>query len=257
MTLTKNDIGVQSWSFREFSTRAELNAGIKKCGLDRVEVCGVHADFADESSFDSVISEFRSAGVAITAIGVQRFANDRDKERKYFEFAKRAGAKVITADFRPDTAVEAMKTATALSEQYGIKLGIHNHGGRHWLGNAQMLAHVFATTSPEIGLCLDTAWAMDANEDPVELVKRFGDRLYAVHIKDFVFDRARGSTDVVVGSGNLDLGKFLAALQEVKFTGSAVIEYELDENNPVPAITSCVKNLVDAAQKMKGAANAG
>lgn len=250
MTLSRKRIGVQSWCFREFQKRADLIAGIKRCGLERVELCDVHADFTDEASFDSVVLEFRSAGIAISGIGVQGFVNDRTRERSFFEFARRAGAAVITADFQPDTAVEAMRTASELSQQYGIRVAIHNHGGTHWLGSAQMLAHAFATTSPAIGLCLDTAWALDAGEDPVELVRRFGERLYAVHIKDFVFDRAGKSEDVVVGTGNLDLPKFVAALEGVGFSGSAVIEYELDEKNPVPAINACVRNVLEAGQNL-------
>jgi len=243
MTLSRKRIGVQSWCFRDFPERADLIAGVKRCGLERVELCAVHADFTDEASFDSVVREFRSAGIAITGIGVQAFVNDRARERNFFEFARRADADVITADFQPDTAVEAMRTAAELSQEYGIRVAIHNHGGTHWLGGAQMLANVFATTSPAIGLCLDTGWALDAGEDPVELVKRFGERLYALHIKDFVFDRAGKSEDVVVGTGNLNLPRLLAALDDVGFSGSAVIEYELDEKNPVPAISEKARNL--------------
>lgn len=254
MTLSSKSIGVQSWCFRKFERRADLIAGIKRCGLERVELCGVHADFTGEASFDSVVGEFRSAGITISAIGVQGFANARARERNFFEFARRAGAGVITADFEPDTAVEAMRTASELAQEYGIRVAIHNHGGAHWLGNAQMLDHVFATTMPAIGLCLDTAWALDAGEDPVDLVKRFGERLYAIHIKDVVFDRARNGEDVVVGTGNLDLPKFLAALEQVNFSGSAVIEYELDQENPVPAIGACVRNILEAAESLEGAA---
>jgi len=50
-------------------------------------------------------------------------------------------------------------------------LVIHNHGGRHWLGSAQMLAAVFAQTGPAIGLTLDTAWAL-ARRCRIRLVRR-------------------------------------------------------------------------------------
>ena len=46
--------------------------------------------------------------------------------------------------------------------------------------SATLVAQVFASTSPRIGLCLDTAWALDAHEDPVAMAGKFADRLYGV-----------------------------------------------------------------------------
>ena len=37
-----------------------------------------------------------------------------------------------------------------------------------------MLQHVFGMTSDRIGLCLDTAWAIDSRLDPVKMVTQFG-----------------------------------------------------------------------------------
>jgi sugar phosphate isomerase/epimerase len=104
-----------------------------------------------------------------------------------------------------------------------------------------MLQHVFANTNDRIGLCLDTAWALDAGEDPLFLIEKFAKRLYGLHLKDFVFDRARKPQDVVVGTGNLDLKKISAALAQANFSGFAVLEYEGEPANPVPAVSQCVQ----------------
>ena len=69
----------------------------------------------------------------------------------------------------------------------------------------------------------------------------FGERLYGVHIKDFVFDRAGKPEDVVVGTGNLDLPGLFKAMAEVSFNGSPILEYEGDIENPVPALRQCVE----------------
>ena len=104
-----------------------------------------------------------------------------------------------------------------------------------------MLNQVFDNTSDRIGLCLDTAWALDAGEDPVAMAEKFGDRLYGVHFKDFTFDTARKHKDVVVGTGNLDLAGLYEVLKKIDFTGYAVLEYEGDVDNPVPALSECVE----------------
>ena len=213
---------------------------LKSCGVNVLELCAIHVDFNDERKSAAVLDSYQHNGVRITAIGVEGFADDPAKEKKRFEFAKRAGAKTISATFAIDSVPKSYRTAEKLADQYDINLGIHNHGGYDWLGSRTALRHVFKNTSPRIGLCLDTAWALQAGVDPIAMAEEFGERLHGVHIKDFIFDRAGKHKDVVVGTGNLDLKKLLAVMKKGKFNGSFIIEYEGDMNNPVPALKKCV-----------------
>jgi sugar phosphate isomerase/epimerase len=213
---------------------------VKEIGLNRIELCGVHADFTKEETFDGVLDTYRKEGVQIVSIGVQGFKNDPATEEKFFKFAQKAGAKTISANFAADSMPDNWKSAEKLADKYGINLAIHNHGGRHWLGSTEILNTVFARTSARIGLMLDTAWALDAGEDPLKMIEKFAGRLYGVHIKDFVFDRARKHQDVVVGTGNLKLAEMYAKLRAAGFKGLEILEYEGDVNNPVPALTQCV-----------------
>ena len=68
---------------------------------------------------------------------------------------------------------------------------------------------------------------------------QFGDRLYAIHMKDFVFDRNGTFEDVVVGEGSLDLPALLAAFKKLPFDGSACVEYEGED--AVEASARCVE----------------
>jgi len=241
-------LGIQSYCFRGFESNEDVIRCLKECGVSTVELCCVHMDFSDVSAFDGVIGLYADAGIDIVAIGVETMLSNETEERKRFEFMKKAGAEVMSIDFHPSSSPESWRTAERLAEEYDVRLGIHNHGGHHWLGSSQMLEHVFANTNDRIGLCLDTAWALDSREDPVAMAERFGTRLYGVHVKDFVFDRARQPEDVVVGQGNLDLPAFLGTLEKVGFNGAMVLEYEGDVENPVPALTSCVNAVREAAQ---------
>jgi inosose dehydratase len=204
-------------------------------------------DFGDEASFDKIIDIYRQNGLAIPSIGVQYLCGDVPSETRYFEFARKAGAKVISVLFGVDSVPGSYRTAEKLAEKYDVTLAIHNHGGRHWLGSIEMLRHVFAHTSERIGLCLDTAWALDSGEDPLAMAEVFSARLYSLHIKDFIFDRARQPVDVVVGQGNLQLGKLLALLRQIHFDGPAILEYEGDVDNPMPAIQACVAAVLKEA----------
>ena len=234
------EMGVQSFCFRHFKDNARTASLVTECGLARIEICGVQVDFQDTASFDSAIGAYRDAGVEIVSIGVNTLAGDEAVERNYFEFLKAAGAKFMSVDFKPDAVPGCFTVAEKLAEEYDVRLAIHNHGGRHWLGSAQALEWVFAQTSPRVGLCLDTAWAMHSHEDPIAMIERFGERLYGVHVKDFTFADGQHK-DVVVGTGNLDLARMAEAMDAVGFDGYVVLEYEADVENPVPALTSCVE----------------
>lgn len=234
-------VSVQSFCFRGVKDNSAVAGMVKDCGLSAVELCGVHADFQNSEAFASAIGAYRNAGVEIVSSGVNAISGNAAKDRPLFEFLKAAGARRMSVDFGLEDLPACLRAAERLAEEYDVKLGIHNHGGRHWLGSAQALRWVFSQTGPRIGLCLDTAWALDAGEDPVKMIEEFGPRLHLLHLKDFVFDRARRPEDVVVGSGNLELPKVVATLRKAGFQGELVIEYEGDVANPVPALTRCVK----------------
>jgi sugar phosphate isomerase/epimerase len=235
-----NKLAIQSYCLRSTKENSEVAAKVNELGLDSIELCGVHVDFNDESKFDEVIGIYGDAGVQIVSIGVERFADDETHERKLCEFAKKAGAKQISADFAIDKVPDAYRTAERLAEEYHLKLAIHNHGGQHWMGCSDVLDHAFKNSNDRIGLCLDTAWAMHSHADPVKMCEQFADRLYGVHIKDFVFDRSGGHEDVVVGTGNLDLPGLVAAIRVLDWDCPMIIEYEGDIDNPIPALKECV-----------------
>ena len=84
---------------------------------------------------------------------------------------------------------------------------------------------------------------LDSGEDPLAVAKKFRDRLYGVHIKDFVFDRAGNAEDVISGTGVLALDGFARYLVDSKFDGYLTLEYEGEPENPVPNLQACVKNI--------------
>ena len=243
------DLAVQSYCFRNFKKNEEVAEKVRAVGLSNLELCAVHADFTDEKSFEKVIGIYAKAGVKIVSIGVQGMNNKPEVEEKFFKFAKMAGARLMSVSFPFAFSLDAFRSAEKLADKYDVNMGIHNHGGRHWLGSAGVLKTVFDNTSSRIGLTLDTAWALDAGEDPVKMAELFSGRLYGLHLKDFVFDRARKPEDVVVGSGNVDLPKLFDVLKRINFNGATILEYEGDIENPAPAIKKCVEVVKQVAGK--------
>ncbi|MEO1237663.1 MAG: sugar phosphate isomerase/epimerase [Planctomycetota bacterium] len=239
------DFGVQSYCFRHFTDNAEVAEKVKAIGVDSIEVCAVHADFDDSAAFADVINVYDSADVKVVSIGVQTFTGAAC-ERSWFECAAAAGAKHISAHFKVDSYHTAVPKTAELAAEFGIRVGIHCHGGYMFGGSQDVVDHLIKLGEGHIGLCIDTAWCMQTgprNGNPVEWAKKYAGQVFGVHYKDFTFEPNAQWHDVVVGTGTLDLPAFVAALEEGGFDGMAVIEYEADVENPVPALTKCVEEM--------------
>lgn len=239
------DFGVQSWCLRAFKDNKTVAQKVRGLGLDKVELCGVHADFNKPESFQEVIDIYKNEGVSIISIGVQTFEG-RDLEKNWFEFAKAAGAKHISAHFKIESFMAAVPKVRAWAREYGIRVGIHCHGGYQFGGQPDVLDYLVRLGGPEIGICIDTAWAMQIGPNPGNALKwaeRYKGSIYGIHFKDFTFEKNGQWNDVVVGTGNLDLPGFAKALIDGGFDGMTVIEYEADVENPEPALKRCVESM--------------
>lgn len=240
------EFGVQSFCFRHFKDNAEVARKVREIGLDRIEVCAVHADFSQPEAFKEVVRTYQGEGVSVISIGVEHFTGNPAEETR-FECAAAAGAGHLSCHFMPDSFMTAIPMVREWSRRYGIRVGIHCHGGYNFNGNVETLKYLLSLGTPEIGICLDTAWALQTGPrhgNPVDWVrKHFTGQIYGIHYKDFTFGRDGAWTDTVVGEGNLDLPAFVKALQETGFDGMAVLEYEGDVENPVPALKRCVESM--------------
>ncbi|MCJ8328704.1 MAG: sugar phosphate isomerase/epimerase [Lentisphaeria bacterium] len=251
MSQASMNFGVQSYCFRHFTDNHEVAAKVKEIGVSSIEICGIHADFNDVEAWKDVVKIYEDAGVNIVSIGVQTFTGDAEVERKWFECAQIAGAKHISAHFTVGTFREAVPATAALCKEFGIKVGIHTHGGYMFGGSPDVMTELISLGDGEIGICLDTAWCMQigpARGNPVQWLEEFKDSIFGVHYKDFIFESNAQWQDVVVGTGTLDLPAFVDKLNEIGFDGMAVIEYEADVEAPVPALTECVNKMRELAQ---------
>ena len=236
--MTEFQLGIQSFCFRKFTTIPGLADALEQAGLGYVEIWPKHLPWdADPPVMDSALDTFKAKGITMNAYGTVRFNGDEATARSVLGLARNAGLKALTVDLAP----EEFGLAQRLAEEYGILLALHNHGRQHRWGRADQIDWAFAQTSPRVGLCLDTAWWLDAGGDPVAAVEQYGKRLYGVHLKDFVFDEQGKPEDVIIGAGGLDLPSFMQRLQDVGFRGYLSIEYEGDVDNPLPAVQECVR----------------
>jgi sugar phosphate isomerase/epimerase len=232
-------LGIQSFCFRSMKTHEQLIGALLECGVNHFELCGIHFDPQKSGDAKAVVEQYKRSGIALSAFGVNGFTADEAAARKVFEFAAAAGFPTISADFQPS----ALPVVEKLCGEYQKKVAVHNHGRKHRYGPVWALESLFNNSSPNIGLCLDTAWMLDSGGDPLAVAEKFRDRLYGVHLKDFTFDRAGKHQDVIVGTGNLNLPAFAAFLVKTNFDGYLTLEYEGDKDHPVPSVKKCVESV--------------
>lgn len=219
---------------------------LKEAGVSTIELCGAHAVFKDATTHQAAIDACKKHGVSILSIGVEGLSRDAGELKVVFDFLKAGGVKHMSVDFQPENLDAYLKQAEKFAEEYGVTLGIHNHGGTHWLGNVQTLRWFFKKCSKRIGLSLDTGWALDAGENVAKILEEFKDRMYLIHLKDFTFDKYKRKEDVVTGTGILDLKLLRKTLDSTGFRGPYIIEFEGEPENPVPSLKNCVKNIKEA-----------
>ncbi|QEH32812.1 Inosose dehydratase [Aquisphaera giovannonii] len=234
-------VGLQSYSLRGYESdgkpdRAKALAVTRDLGLHHWEAFPAHVPVTeDEAAIKAMKSEFEAAGVHLGGYGVVALGKDERADRRIFEFAKAMGIAYISAD--PDP--EGFALVDKLVDEYGIPVGIHNHGPGHRFALIDTIARAIKDHSPKIGCCIDTGHFLRSREDPVRAVEVFGDRIYGVHLKD-VKD---AETFTVLGRGDLRTDALLKALAGRKYSYNLALEYEEKPEDPVEDIKACLAAL--------------
>ena len=178
---------------------------------------------------------------------VSRFETAKDEKtaRKLFAQAKKMGiGTVVVVPFERGKAEEGKKPQNVESEkaldileklvkEFDIRAAIHNHGPDmpKLYPTAEAVMARVANRDRRIGCCLDIGHEQRAGFDPVAAIRKYGDRIYDVHLKNI--HKADKSGHAVPGPrGALDIRGVFKALADVNYTGVCHIEYERDfENN--------------------------
>ena len=201
------------------------------------------ASDAEIAAYKAKLAEY---GVETLSAGPEYF-NSAEQAKALFAFAKRWGMKYVSvvpyavcpgredkwgAGNREES--EAMlDVLESLVREYDIKAAIHNHGPDipTLYPTAEAIWARIKNRDRRIGICFDMGHQQRAGLDPVAAVRKYGDRIYEVHLKNIT--RPDGKGRAIQGPrGVLDIPAIFKALADAGFDGVALIEYERDyENN--------------------------
>lgn len=103
--------------------------------------------------------------------------------------------RVLSADAWKAYIDNANKLGQILKDEYSLKMVLHPHGDSH-IETPEDIDRVFAATDPTyVNLCLDTGHIVYGGGDPIEMIKKYPDRITYVHIKSFDVDITKQAHD--------------------------------------------------------------
>lgn len=226
-------LGVASYSFRKFS-RAQAIAMTKELGTPYLNIKDFHLKLdSTPEEIDAAKKEFADAGIILVGCGNVSFQKDEESDmRAKFEYAKRAGFPLIVC---APTAVTLPKLEQFVKE-YDIKIAVHNHGpeDKHF-PTPQSVLKAVKDMDPRCGLCMDIGHTSRTGVDIVESIEEAGPRLLDMHAKDLV-DPMMKDSQSAVGEGRLPIARIFLQLIRMKYAGSVNLEYEIQEDNPMPGM---------------------
>jgi sugar phosphate isomerase/epimerase len=226
-------LGVASYSFRKFS-RAQAIAMTKELGTPYLNIKDFHLKLdSTPEEIDAAKKEFADAGIILVGCGNVSFQKDEESDiRSKFEYAKRAGFPLIVC---APTAVTLPKLEKFVKE-YDIKIAVHNHGPEDKnFPTPQSVLKAVKDMDPRCGLCMDIGHTSRTGVDIVESIEEAGPRLLDMHTKD-LGDPMIKESQAAVGDGRLPIPRIFLQLIRMKYAGCVNLEYEIQEDNPMPGM---------------------
>ena len=244
-------MGMQSYSLRGYNLDEAL-AKTQELGLTWWEGFDAHFPITDDPK---ILAEYkdklRAHGIRMVTYGVVDFNNNEADARRKFEFAR--AMEIVTLSASPSS--DSFPLLNMLTKEYKINIGIHNHGpGDELYDTIQKVWNALQGQSPRIGACVDTGHYLRSNQDPVAAVRKFGKRVYGVHLKDVKTGPNGEKQFTEIGKGALDTVGLLRALKASHYNSRGIVslEYEEHADDPMPYIQECLAATRAAIQKLRG-----
>ncbi len=240
--------GVTMWGLHEYS----LFEGIDKThelglsyvgGLSFQKVSKQIPKNFDCNLSDEELTQVRlkmdAAGVRMPTFFYAKIPGDEAGCREVFEFGRKMGIETFISEPPP----ESLDVIERFCDEYDIKLAIHNHGPNqspiYW--RPEGILEVCKGRSKRVGACPDTGYWIRAGIDPVEGIRKLGNRVITIQPHDLNELSSEGH-DVPWGTGKAELEKLLQELRRLGIKPTLIgLEYSYDYLDNMPEMAECVE----------------
>ena len=240
------DYGMDVWYGGSFCLKKRLE-DLKSIGIDGIE-CLKGADMS-EAVENALIFHRMNMGFSTPEMSTPELtlkcASAFDCKYVWFTIASTRDIPFEVYCRRANAFVEA-------AEYYGVKAALHNHLGTRVENMDELDA--FMKAVPGASLLLDIGHLQAAGGDSVEAVRKYHDRLAAVHFKDVYYtDRSKGLDEwwkhlrfceIDKGNAGLDWEAVAKELLKFGYSGWVLIEDDTHLRDPLT-------DLAESAEKLK------
>ena len=133
------------------------------------------------------------------------------------------------------------KVADAVRSETGLRTALHPHGSTYVETPAEIDEFLNRTDSEKVGIVFDTGHYMLGGGDPVAGVRKYGERIWLMHFKDFnpevipvAIEKNLNYQEMIgegmfseLGTGAVDFLAVLEAMNEVGYSGWIVVEQDV------------------------------
>jgi sugar phosphate isomerase/epimerase len=222
-TRTLRRVGIQLYSLRD-DARVNLErtiAAIAQAGYKDVELLGSMNNFDMPPARLRQVLDANGLRAPSTHVG----GNVVDNLQRNLDDAQTLGHAYLTVASLPIQSprklddyrrwADRLNEAGRITRQRGIWMAFHNHANDFEVLDGQVAYDVFVErTDPSVvRQQLDTGNAAMAGKDPMEYMRRFGDRYWSFHIKDVPSLGAKSDTEL--GKGVIDFRQLMASIDRI------------------------------------------
>lgn len=138
-------------------------------------------------------------------------------------------------------AIGVENIAKAVKDTFGMRTVFHHHCAGY-VETPEEIDTLLALTDPElVGLCLDMGHYAFGGGDPVQALKKYFNRIWHIHFKDFspekaklsaaakgdYFDAVKRGVFCELGKGTVNFKEIVEVLKEKQFKGWIVVEQDI------------------------------
>ncbi len=253
------------WGFMP-SNPEELNNVLNEKKLQLLGAF-VPVALAKEEAHDAgVLQALKTAGLMFNAGYKSAFIVLADENGSVEERTKNAGR--ITPEMGLNEnqwktfAAGAERVAHAVKDKYGMRTVFHHHCAGY-VETPDEIDTLMKLTNPDLlGLCLDMGHYAFGGGNPVEALKKYYDRIWHVHFKDFdpkvgqaarennydYFKSVEEGVFCELGKGTVDFKSIVKILNDKEYNGWIVVEQDVLPGMGNPKV--CAKRNREFIQKL-------
>jgi len=119
------------------------------------------------------------------------------------------------------------KVGAVLREQ-GLTFVTHNHTPEILNGARETRSNLRLTRPENMGLCVDTHWVLRGGESPIGLLREWGSRVKALHLRN----STSGVWSESFGPGDIDHKEIAAWIRQTGYAGPLIVELAYEAATP-------------------------